>query len=92
MKFKLIHKETKLTFGQYKNRYPLRYYSGGKLFIDNDYKQRKCTPMLRTDGAICFQINNPWYGEGDLHFLHRDDWEVVFNDQIADTEITRRVN
>lgn len=79
MKFKLIHKETKLTFNQYKRKYPLRIYFGGLRF-DDTFKEIKCSPMIRSDGAICFQRHNPWYDEGELYFLHRDDWEVVFND------------
>ena len=76
MKFQLINKTSGLIFGQHKVKFPLNIYRGGTIYSENDFKEVKCTPLIRSDGAIAFQRHNPWYDEGELYFLNRDEWEI----------------
>jgi hypothetical protein len=76
MKFQLINKSTGLTFNQHKAKHPIRMYYGLSCVFRDDFRDAKCWPMIRHDGAICFQRKITDYDQGELYFLHRDDWEL----------------
>ena len=84
MKFQLINKTSGLTFNQHKLKYPLRIYAGMGLYSDDRFKEAKCWPMIRHDGAICFQRKITDYDQGELYFLHRDEWEIKLTEREAE--------
>jgi len=83
--FKLVHRQTGLTLGEYKDRHSLRYYlSDGKIFEDTDFQNVPIQAILREDGAIGLQRLKPTWGSGELYFLPRDDWEIHWKDSPAE--------
>jgi hypothetical protein len=79
-KFKLINKTTNLTLGEHKSRFPLRIYSPflGIIKEDDDFKNDQIKAIIRCDGAIGFQRLDPWYDEGEIYFLPRDEWDIIY--------------
>jgi hypothetical protein len=76
LSFQLIHKESGIPFGQYKSKHKLRYYVGNRL-VENDWlKDNRLKTIVRADGAIGFQNVKPGYGDSELLFLKREEWEI----------------
>jgi len=70
--FKLVHRQTGLSLGEYKDRHRLRYYlSDGQICEDTGFQNIPIQAILRTDGAIGLQRLKPSWGEGELYFLPR---------------------
>ena len=78
--FSIIHIETGLTLGEYKDQHPLTYYAGNIRWCDCEFAGEAVSPIVRCDGAIGFQRLHPSYGEGDLYFLQRREWKVQINE------------
>lgn len=76
MKFQLINKASGLTFNQHKAKHPIRVYYGMGCHFRDDFRDVKCSPLIRHDGAIAFQRHSPDYDQGELYFLNRDDWDL----------------
>lgn len=82
-RFHLVHRETGLRFGEYKSRHPLHYYSpNGREYTDSRFANIAVRAILRCDGAVGFQRLKPWYDEGELYFLKREEWIVQWKDEI----------
>lgn len=91
LRFTLVHRETGLTLGEFRMRFPLRYWSlgSGMSVEDDNFRFEVIRPIIRSDGAIGFQRLNPTWDEGQLYFLHREDWEVKFR-ETGDAESNRQ--
>lgn len=77
MKFQLIHKETGLTLRQYKKGNKLKVYNSGTHQLEEIHLVHdRIRYLLREDGAIAIQRVNPWYDQGEIYFLKREDWEI----------------
>lgn len=80
-RFKLTHRKTGLTLGEYKSRHPLKYYkrydAADPFYTDEDFKQEAIRAIVREDGAIGFQrVHPPAFDGSELYFLPRDEWQV----------------
>jgi hypothetical protein len=70
LKWKMIHKETGLTFNQFYKKYPI---------IDNDgyarsYKDDKLIPVLLQSGIPAVYVDQPYYPY--MFFLQNKDWII----------------
>lgn len=70
LKWKLIHKETGLTFKQYHKKYPIVDNNG----TERHYKSDKLIPVLLTSGIPAVYVDQEYYPF--LFFLRNKDWIV----------------
>lgn len=82
MRFKLINRATGLTLGEHKVKHPLRYYyssTQSPVPRENfEFQHTRIKAVIRQDGAIGFQRMKPSWDDGELYWLKREDWQIVF--------------
>lgn len=70
-KWKLIHKETGLSFNQYRNIYRVR----GNDVFDHDLKEYKVEPVMLTSGILAVYVDNKY--DSYMFFLDNKEWRVI---------------
>jgi len=70
LKWKMIHKETGLTFNQYYRIYPLIDNNGIKYYLKNE----KVIPVLLQSGVPAVYVDQPYYPYA--FFLQNKDWII----------------
>lgn len=70
LKWKLIHKETGLTFNQYYKKHSIIDNDG----IERSYQSDKLIPVLLTSGIPAVYVDQAYYPS--MFFLRNKDWIV----------------
>lgn len=71
-KWKLIHKETGLTFNQYYQEFGIKTNAG---YIYNVDKNHKLVPVLLQSGIPAVYVDQAYYPS--MFFLNNKEWEIV---------------
>ncbi len=71
-KWKLIHKETGLSFNQYRNTHPVRSKNGYGPYSLDGYKVE---PVMLTSGALAVYVDSEY--EPYMFFLDNKEWRVI---------------
>ena len=70
-KWKLVHKETGLSFNQYRNKYRVK----DKDVFDHDLKGYKVEPVMLTSGILAVYVDNKY--DSYMFFLDNKEWRVI---------------